>query len=449
MTVHRAFSCEILAAQLVKLEKVASIPARYVIAYSGGLDSTVLAHALSELRRTGKITTEIHAIHIDHGLHDKSMEWSRHCASQAAAMEIGFQSMAVKVAKKSGKGLEGAARDARYSALQSRMRDGDWLLSAHHSDDQAETLLLNLIRGSGPAGIAAIGEIRRFGSGWLARPMIGCQRSAIERYAIDAKLDWIEDPSNTDRSFDRNFLRHEVLPTMKQRWPDVVKRLRRSAAHAGEASQLLNDLAASDVENLGTRPDRLPVDQLIGLSPARQRNLIRYALNVSGLPAPTTVQLQKVVDEVILAREDAQPIVTWSGAKVRRYRNSLYLLPDHLVSGLKSAPVCGGQVDLGGDLGILRLVHGARLGVSEDLVESGLRIEARVGGEEFRPVGQAHTRKLKKLLQEEGVVPWMRDRLPLVYAGSQLVAVGDLWLAADAVSQPGVAVQWSGRPALH
>ncbi len=279
--------------------------------------------------------------------------------------------------------------------------------------------------------------------------MLNVSRADILEYARNLGLKWVEDPSNADHRFDRNFLRHEILPRLKSRWPDIAARLQRSAGHAGEASQLLVELAAIDLESIGGYSARLPIDGLSKLSAARQRNVIRYALRDLGLSTPTTLQLERILDEVIPARVDAQPLVRWPGASVRRYRNGLYLLPENLADAVESAPLMGDELQLGAGLGALRFESGADIGLSEELLSAGSEIRARMGGEEFRPQGQSHTRKLKKLLQEEAVVPWMRDRLPLVYSGERLLAVGDLWLAEDAVTRPGVAVRWIGRPALH
>ena len=244
-----SFTPELLQARLAELEILADKPSRFVIAFSGGLDSTALAHALSSAG-TG---VPIIAIHIDHGLHDDSARWSEHCKAFAESLGIEYRSRKVTVQLESGKGPEASAREARYTALHADLEHGDWLLSAHHREDQAETLLLNLVRGSGPAGIAGIGAIRRFGPGWLARPLLDTDRGSLQDYADRHGLDWIEDPSNTDRRFDRNFLRHDILPRLKARWPDIAARLQRSASHAGEAATLLADLAAIDVEALGGR----------------------------------------------------------------------------------------------------------------------------------------------------------------------------------------------------
>lgn len=442
-----SFSERLLEDKLSELEATAGRPARYVVAFSGGLDSTVLLRALQPVARASG--TELLAIHVDHGLQAESAEWARHCEATASALGVACRTVKVTVQLESGQGPEASAREARYSALHGQLETGDWLLSAHHREDQAETLLLNLARGTGPAGIAGIGEIRRFGPGWLVRPMIDVGRTALEDYARQHELTWIEDPSNADRRFDRNFLRHDVLPRLKSRWPDISARLQKSARNASEASQLLADLAEIDLETLGGRAERLPIDGLLALSPPRQRNVIRFALRSLGLSTPTAVQLARILDELIPARADAQPLVTWPGAAVRRYRNAVYLLPEKLHAAPVAGPVGPSPLALGDGLGVLRFEPGAERGLSPALYERGLALSFRQGGEEFQPLGHTHTRKLKKLLQEEGVVPWMRDRLPLLYVGDELVAVGDLWIAASAASEPGVGVRWLDRPALH
>ena len=444
------FSTAILASRFKELEAVAAKPKRYVIAFSGGLDSTVLAHALANLKHHDDYSDiPVLAVHIDHGLQAESADWAQRCRDAAAEFEIDFRSLVVNVQMESGKGPEASARDARYSALHAEIGTGDWLLSAHHREDQAETLLLNLIRGSGPAGVAGIGSLRRFGPGWLVRPLLNVDRADLQQYALDESLLWVDDPSNSNRRFDRNFLRHEVLPRLKSRWPDIATRLQRSAGHAGEASQLLVELAEIDVQALGGDTARLPIDALSALSAARQRNVIRYAIRDRGFSTPTALQLERIMKEVIRARVDAQPLVSWPGASVRRYRNGLYLLPQNLADQVECRELKGTELELGSGLGVLRFESGDDIGLSKALLDGGLTIKPRVGGERFSPYGQTHTRELKKLLQEEGVVPWMRDRLPLVYSGDRLLAVGDLWLAADAVTKPGVAIRWSDRPALH
>jgi len=302
-----SFDQESLLRKLEELADLAGKPDRLVVALSGGLDSTVLVHALAALRDAHEMS--VLAVHVDHGLSDDSANWCRHCESFAHSLAVDFVSVKVDVAVDSGQGTEAAAREARYDALRLLVRAGDWLLSAHHKDDQAETLLLNLMRGSGPSGLAGIPETRPFVSAWLVRPLLSVSRSELRKYAEVHELSWINDPSNEDRQFDRNYLRHEVMPRLEARWPGVANRLRRSATLAGEASQLLDQLADADFRDLGARPDRLALDKLRELRPERQRNVLRYVIRELGLPSPPATQLHSVIVDLIPARDDAQPIV--------------------------------------------------------------------------------------------------------------------------------------------
>jgi len=443
-----SFAQESLLRKLTELADLAGRPERYVVALSGGLDSTVLLHALAAI--TKDEDTLLLAVHVDHGLHDDSASWRKHCETLADSLGIDFVSIGVEVDLDSGQGPEAAARKARYDALRSIVKAGDWLLSAHHKDDQAETLLLNLMRGSGPSGLAGIGEMQPFAAGWLVRPLLSFSRSELEKYAGSHDLAWIDDPSNEDQQFDRNYLRHKVLPLLEGRWPGAADRIRRSSLLAGEAAALLDQLADADFRDLGGRPERLSLDGLRQLPPERQRNLLRYVVRELGLPSPPAAQLHSVVRDLIPARDDAQPVVQWQGGEIRRYREHIYVLPAGIsepVTG--SCGLVGDRIVLAAGMGELQLEKGARSGLAAVLVSRGLEVRFRSGGEEIKPVGQAHTRKLKKLLQEEGVVPWMRERLPLLYSGGDLVAVADLWIAADAVSEPGTTIRWKDRPPIH
>jgi tRNA(Ile)-lysidine synthase len=443
-----SFTSETLRRKLAELTDLAGDPGRLLIAYSGGLDSTVLLHGLAALRDAYQ--EPMLAVHVNHGLHEDAASWSSHCRSVATALDIEFCELRVDVDLASGRGPEAAAREARYAAFRSIAQSGDWLLSAHHKDDQAETLMLNLMRGSGPAGLAGIGEIQPFVSGWLVRPLLDVSRASLREFADANNLARIDDPSNEDRAFDRNYLRHEVMPLLESRWPDVTSRLKRSAVLAGEAATLLDQLADSDFNSLHARPDRLPLAELRQLPVERQRNLLRYVVRELGLPSPPAAQLQSIVVDLIPAREDAQPLVRWAGAEIRRYRDQVYVLPAQGVeSSVDSCAMVDDRIVLPAGLGELELQAGATNGLSEAVVAAGIEARFRAGGEEIKLAGQSHTRKLKKLLQEEGIVPWMRDRLPLLYCGKDLVAVGDLWIAAHAASEPGIAIRWKNRPPIH
>jgi tRNA(Ile)-lysidine synthase len=443
------FGPDVLLERLDALETAANKPRQYLVALSGGLDSTVLAHALAETR--GQHGKRLLAIHVDHQLQAASSGWTDYCRELARRFGIEFIAERVAVDTTGGSGLEAAAREARYAALARHVGDGDWLLSAHHRNDQAETLLLNLMRGSGPAGLAGIGAVARFAAGWLVRPLIDVSRADLEAYAAARGLEWLDDPSNADPRFDRNYLRHEVLPALEQRWPGAVERIARSADLAGEAATMLEELAAIDLQGLGDRATRIDVEGLARLPEARQRNLLRHAIRRAGLPLPGAGRLATVIDSVLYAKPDAQPLVEWPGGELRRYRGRLYLLPPLGEAEWPSQgrPLTATPVSLGAGMGALQLVPDAPRGLSAATVGRGLRVRMRSGGEQIKPAGQAHTKKLKKLLQDEGVVPWMRDRLPLVFAGDELVAVADLWVAAGATSEPGTTVRWDGRPELY
>lgn len=444
-----SFTSEALNLALQALCKDAEPPQRYVVAFSGGLDSTVLLHALAASAAQHKAA--ILAVHIDHDLQSGSDQWAEQCKRTAADFNVEFRQERVTVDVHGGKGQEAAARDARYAAFERLMLPGDWLLSAHHQDDQAETLLLNLFRGSGLAGLAGIASVRRFAPGWLARPLLPYSQDSLRSYADLHELAWIDDPSNDDRVFDRNFLRHEVMPIIESRWPGAAQRLYRSSRIASEAAGLLDELGAIDLARLGGRCDRLQLDALKSLTAERQRNVLRFAVRKLGLALPSAAQLQRVLDEVVLARVDAEPILSWGDVEIRRFRNGLYIQRS-MVGSSTPAAISLGENDyqeLGAGLGALRLERDAAQGLDRRVLERGLELRFRQGGEKIRPLDQPHTKTLKNLLQEESIVPWMRDRIPLLYAGDELVAVADIWLAQGAVSSPGVAVHWENRPPIH
>ena len=444
-----SFDKETLLRRLNELEENAGAPTRFLVALSGGLDSSVLLHALVAGREQHNVP--IMAIHINHGLHEDAASWQRHCEALAESLDVEFASERVMVDQESGAGPEAAAREARYAALRGYIDQGDWLLSAHHQDDQAETLLLNLMRGSGPTGLAGMKPARHFAAGWLVRPLLDVSRKELEAYAHGQGVGYVEDPSNVDTQYDRNFLRQEVLPLVETRWHGASGRVRRSAELLREADDLLADLAEIDGQAVIGSTGTLKISGLSELPAARQRNLLRHMIMTLGLPLPGAAQLGQILGELVPARADAQPVVAWAGAMARRYRDQIYLMPARDLSEIagEARTVDRNRVVLPAGLGTLVLRGGAEQGLSNAVIGRGLQLRFRVGGEEIKPVGQAHTRKLKKLLQEESVVPWMREHLPLLYCEDRLVAVADLWIADDASGAPGTAVEWHNRPALY
>jgi tRNA(Ile)-lysidine synthase len=442
------FNVQHLLHRMVELRGSSAIN-RYLVACSGGLDSTVLLHSLASVRDS--LGLPLVAVHVNHGLHADAPAWEAHCSAGARHLDIQFLSRKVVIAADDKRGPEAAARAARYAAISEMMQPFDCVLSAHHEDDQAETLLLNLLRGSGPGGLAGIGAFQTFSSGWLMRPMLDVSRRAIEHYAREHGLDWIDDPSNAQSRFDRNFLRREVIPMLLKRWPAAVPRLAHSARLAAEAHALQRELADIDLLSCGSF-SRIDCVALRRLSPERQRNVLHRAIELAGLPAAPSKRLFEVVRSMLPARDDSEPLIAWPGAELRRYRDTLYLsapLPTSLPESQQVLQADGRPVDLGSGYGTLRLVTEPEGGLSADCVGAGLQVRFRAGGERLRPHGRRETQQLKKLLQSAGIPPWMRGQLPLLYAGDALVAVADLWIADDAWSKPGFAVRWEGGPPAY
>ncbi len=415
-------------------------PERYVVAYSGGLDSTVLLHSVAH-----SPDVPVKAVHVDHQLQPESGDWARHCRRTASALAVGFQLLTVEPDLDAGKGLEGAAREARYRALEAVLKPGDWLLSAHHLDDQAETLLLNLLRGSGPDGLAAMPGSRRIGKNWLLRPFLDVPRSALERYASEHSLRWIEDPSNRSAEQDRNFLRHEVMPVIRERWPDASTRFEHSARLAAEASSLLRELAEADLELLGGAR-RIALAGFRDLSGPRQRNVLRAAVRDLGLPAPPATAIRALQEDLIGARADAEPVVAWPGVEARRSGDALYLMPPLPPAPKRNISIEAETTVLPAGLGRIRLRANDDEDAGRAVVAGGLNVRWREGGEKIRVRGR--NRSLKKLLQEARVLPWMRDRIPLIYADDRLIAVADLFLA-DEADATGLSVRWEAAPELR
>jgi tRNA(Ile)-lysidine synthase len=394
---------------------------RYLVAYSGGLDSHVLLHALTALRGEG--LPEMLAVHVHHGLSPHADAWTAHCEAVCASLDVPLEVIRVDAGAAAGESPEAAARSARYRALEAVLGAGEGLLTAHHRRDQAETLLLQLLRGAGPAGLAAMPRWQPLGAGWHGRPLLDADRGQLEDYARTHGLRWVEDDSNLDTRFDRNLLRNRVMPILRERWPSLDETLSRVAVHQAEALGLLGDLARDDMEALrGEVTGTLSVAALGALRPARVRNALRFWLMEKGLPLPSRVRLQSVLDDVLTAGPDSTPLVAWEGGEIRRYRDALYAMtprPDH------DPHQCfpwDGRSDLPiPSLGLTLTAHGLLdQGVTPEAHESYM-VTFRKGGESLRVRGQ--TRELKKLMQERGVPPWERDRVPLVYRGEELVAV--------------------------
>ncbi|MEE9451863.1 MAG: tRNA lysidine(34) synthetase TilS [Gammaproteobacteria bacterium] len=405
------------------------------LAYSGGVDSHVLLHILA-MQSPHKIRHKIQVVHINHGLNSKSQSWDQHCADVCHQLKLPYQSISIGVHHKAGESLEAVARHARYQALASMMHSDDCVLTAHHQNDQAETLLLQLLRGAGVKGCSAMPLIAPFAKGYLYRPLLNFNREQLRQYAQQQGLQWIEDESNDDTRFDRNFIRHKIMPTIVKRYPGALKSLSRSTKHFAEADQLLTELAEQDYKNcLGSVKNTLSIGALLKLNLARQRLLLRYWLEALSFVIPHTRKLAHIQQDVLYSRVDAMPLITWSGVEVRRYRDNLYAM----------APLCPHKqrktlawdltkaLRLPNNLGILQAQ--ASLGQGLKTPSSTLEVRFRHGGERFHPAGRVQSQTLKKLLQDWSVPPWQRDRIPLLYYDQHLICVVGYNIHKDFIAQ--------------
>lgn len=430
----------------------AAASGRLCIAFSGGLDSTVLLLALAAaVREQPAGVYSLRAIHVDHQIHPRSAQWRLHCAGVAAAAGAGFAFRQVHVPPDAEMGVEAAARAARYDVFRALLEPNEALLTAHHADDQLETLLLALTRGAGVGGLSAMPACQVFGAGWHLRPLLEFTRDELEDWARMQGVSWVSDPSNDDSRFSRNYLRHEVIPALRQRWPAIAHSAVRSAGHLGEAGVLLDGLASSDHATAAVGPC-LRVDALAALDPGRRRNLLRYWLRLHGARLPSTRKLLSLEHDMLAAQEDRSPCVEWDGFEVRRHRGLLYAAAQ--LPPMESALLdwdWSRELVLPGNLGRLRMqtVQGAGLALSK--LPKRVRVGFRHGGESLRTAGRDHHRKLKKLLQDADILPWWRSRLPLIHLEDRLAAVGDLWVArefAARAAEEGMRIVWQGRPPI-
>ncbi len=424
---------------------------RFVVALSGGLDSTV---ALCALLATS-VAASVRAIHVDHGLHPDSAEWRRHCRDVCADLNVAFSDVAISVCPGRGESPEEAARLARYRCLEHDLAEGETLVTGHHADDQLETVLLQLLRGAGPAGLAAMPMLADFGRGQLCRPLLGFRRTELTAWAESRCLTWLEDPSNRETGFDRNYLRHHVVPRLQGRWPAAALSAVRSARLCGEAAGLLEALADIDLRPLSVA-GRLDVEGVRALPPNRQRNLLRRWMNRSGLTTPDARRLNSILSDVLGARSDRCPEVRWRGGAVRRYRGKLYALDGATLQTLDQPELDerwdpAALLDLGPGRGRLGLMPADGPGLdAARLGREPLLVRSRRGGERIALPGREGSRSVKKLLQEAGVPPWWRPHVPLIWQGNRLLAVADLWYSAEAWSgdAAGRRIVWEERPEI-
>lgn len=437
---------------LPSLRKTCTSPRNFLIAYSGGLDSHVLLHLMAQIRLDHP-KIRLTAIHVNHQLSPHADNWMKHCQKICHELNIPLLTKTIAVKKTPQKSLEAEARNLRYQAFSAELTADTYLLTAHNQNDQAETLLLQLLRGTGLKGLAAMPTVIEFANSFLLRPLLNFSRAELQEYAEKNKLQWIEDESNLNINFDRNFIRHELMPLMQKRWPSAQETLSRTARHCGEAAALLSEFADADLKriegshrapsvsewvvfkNKAKAPmvlclrehdkQKLNIHALLNFSLARQRNILREWLYQLAFPTPSEIKILQIQNEIITARADAKPLLKWEGTEIRRYQNYLY--------ALKPLPVIDSHWEknwnlktplaLPNNLGVLVAEKKRGAGYLKLSVNTQITVRFRREGERCQPAGRVGSHPLKKLMQEWQIPPWQRDRIPLLYANETLIAV--------------------------
>ena len=394
-----------------------------VVGFSGGLDSTALLHALATLLETR--AQGLRALHVHHGLHSDADAWAVHCERVCVELDVPLQVLRVQVDRASGHGPEGAARAARLQAFRTALNTDEVLALAHHRDDQAETVLLRLLRGAGGDGLAAMRRRSRLGTLHLWRPFLDLPRTALHDHARAHALRWIEDPSNADARYDRNFLRHRVLPVLAERWPHATRNLALSAALLAEQSQLLAEATAAHLDALQVTANVLSLSGLL-VEPRTQRARIlrMWLARLNGRAPPASI-IAAIERDLLTARDDGDACVEWAGVAVHRWRDQLHALNP-------CAPLPTDWSARWDGRSPLRLPDGALLELHDtDGFETPLTVRVRQGGERIRLPAREHSHALKHVLQERYVPPWIRARMPLLFADDgELLAAGDAVLSA-------------------
>ncbi|AMA64607.1 tRNA(Ile)-lysidine synthase [Candidatus Arsenophonus lipoptenae] len=417
---------------LNQITKIIGSNLKILVAFSGGLDSTVLLHALTVLRNTTIPNLNIRAAYINHGLNNKSNSWGVHCKHICLNLKVAFCSYDIHIYK-SKKGIEAAARDARYKTLRRILLQNEIIVTAQHLNDQAETFLLALKRGSGPAGLSAMPVSIEFGHTYLVRPLLLFSRQELTMYAQKNNLTWIDDDSNYNQIYDRNFLRLTIMPCFNIRWPYFLKSVARSANLCAEQEKLVNELLEDYLSKLLTTDGSLKLDPLVEFSEKKRNAILRSWFRLYKILMPTRVQLKQIWQDVICARSDAEPKFILADNVIRRYKKELWLLPKfNDITKICLQWHLSKKIKLPDNLGTLMITN----------VNHGKKIRAPLPNEEvtirfglkgnIKIIGHKYTKRSKKIWQELGIAPWLRNRIPLIYYNNELITAVDVFITDSA-----------------
>lgn len=397
------------------LEAVTGIP--LMVAFSGGPDSGALLHALA----LQSPRPDMRAIHVDHGLQAQSGAWAMHCRRICDDLEVPLEVLRVTVDLSRGEGVEAAARRARYEAFAASLRPGERLVVAHHRDDQVETVLLKLLRGAGPEGLSGMRALRPLGAGLLWRPLLDLPREALLEHVANHDLSAVHDPSNDDPRIARGYLRGTILPALLAKWPQASTSIAHSARLCMEAADTLREAWMDALETVRQPEGTLDAAGWLALPPAWRAPLLDHWLHTHGLSAPTTAQRDQLERQARESGAERLPLVSWLDTEVRVWRGRLWAMRRLPAFDAAWTAAWSGEP--------LRLAGGGVLSLGGARLAHPLEVRYRRGGETLRPDGDRHTRELRDLFQQGAVPPWRRPRMPLLWSGKALVAVGSRWIS--------------------
>jgi tRNA(Ile)-lysidine synthase len=433
----------LLTEKIVAIQTACKSANQVFVAFSGGVDSHVLLHlcASSEV-----LKNKLSAVYVHHGLQKQADHWAEHCGMIARQLSVSFSLLLVDAKQRPGESPEETARNVRYQALQSLLGENDVLLLGQHREDQLETVLLQLFRGAGLAGLAAMPEKISLGQGHLLRPLLDISQHEIKTYAEKHGLNWIEDPSNLKNDFDRNYLRNKIIPLIKERWPAVDKTVFRSARHSAQAQQFISLQTEGLFSSVYNSQDRtLSIAELMKLGDYEQTLVIRMWLYKTGQKAPSEQLVRKVMQAFMLSRQDGNPQLQWQGYTLRGYQDKLYCLPDVPAIDRKEAFIWPHQQTVlhlpnNGCLKIVPGSSGINLEQWENSTHRGVRY--RQGGESIYLPGRKGRHQLKKLFQEATIPPWRRENVPLLFLDDKLTIVGNYWVSAEFYAEQGACLRF-------
>jgi len=400
------------------------------VAFSGCCDSHVLLHLCAQIPT---VSSSVTAVYIDHGLQECAADWGIHCQQVAEQLGVNFATVSLNLLPPQGESLEAIAREARYQAIARLLGPGDMVLTAHHQEDQYETILLKMFRGAGLLGLSGISEYSALGDGQLIRPLLGVTKQAIEAYAKSNQLNHIQDPSNACIDFDRNYLRQVITPLIKARWPAVDATVSRAGRHCYHGDALISQLIEPLFEQVFCQQEQtLSVASLQALNPLMQPMIIRHWFKWKGLEMPSERVVKLLLTQVLEASTDRYPELMVGDHCVRRFQDQLYLLKVFLPidSGSEHRWPQGENALMLKDNGVLRRLDQSEPGNEQDYwTQYEVIVRYRQGGEKICLPGRSGTHLVKKLFQEAKVPPWLRSRMPFIYFDGELAAVGGQWVA--------------------